>query len=211
MSDENRLQVMIVSANPLARIGLAALLGTMPMYEVVGQVSPEADLLLLKDRFQADILLWDMGWEMPFSLETMQQLALQGEVPPILALIPDDTEISQLMGLGVAGLLWQSSRPEQLSAALTAIHEGLTVYDPDLLPTPPTTKPASDLYEDLTLREQEVLQLLAQGLANKTIARHLNVSDHTVKFHVNAIMTKLGAQSRTEAVIKAMKLGLVVL
>ena len=63
--------------------------------------------------------------------------------------------------------------------------------------------------EHLTPREQEVLQLLAQGLSNKLIAARLGISDHTVKFHVNAILGKLGAQSRTEAIAQAARMGLV--
>jgi DNA-binding NarL/FixJ family response regulator len=63
----------------------------------------------------------------------------------------------------------------------------------------------------LTPREREVLQLLAEGLPNKTIASRLNISEHTVKFHVNAIMTKLGAQSRTDAVMRATRSGLILL
>jgi DNA-binding NarL/FixJ family response regulator len=65
--------------------------------------------------------------------------------------------------------------------------------------------------EALTPREQEVLQLLAEGLPNKTIADSLHISEHTVKFHVNAILSKLGAQSRTEAVVRATRLGLLLL
>jgi len=61
------------------------------------------------------------------------------------------------------------------------------------------------------LREREVLQLLAEGLPNKIIAARLKITDHTVKFHVNAIMTKLGVQSRTEAVVRATRLGLILL
>ena len=65
--------------------------------------------------------------------------------------------------------------------------------------------------EPLTGREMEVLQLLAEGLPNKIIANKLSITDHTVKFHVNAIMGKLGVQSRTEAVVRATKLGLIIL
>ncbi|MBI1880571.1 MAG: response regulator transcription factor, partial [Chloroflexi bacterium] len=63
----------------------------------------------------------------------------------------------------------------------------------------------------LTPRELEVLQLLAEGLPNKAIARRLDISDHTVKFHVNAILSKLSAQSRTDAVVRATRLGLILL
>jgi DNA-binding NarL/FixJ family response regulator len=65
--------------------------------------------------------------------------------------------------------------------------------------------------EPLTAREREVLQLMAQGMANKSIARELAISEHTVKFHVNAILSKFGAQSRTEAVVIASRAGLVLL
>jgi len=65
--------------------------------------------------------------------------------------------------------------------------------------------------EDLTAREMEVLQLMAAGLANKAIAQQLAISEHTIKFHVNAILGKLGAHTRTEAVTRAARLGLIVL
>jgi two-component system nitrate/nitrite response regulator NarL len=71
--------------------------------------------------------------------------------------------------------------------------------------------PAPAPTEELTAREREVLQLLAEGLPNKAIAARLTISEHTVKFHVNAILTKLGVQSRTEAVVRAVRLGLIML
>jgi DNA-binding NarL/FixJ family response regulator len=76
---------------------------------------------------------------------------------------------------------------------------------------PATPLPEPLLVEELTPRELEVLRLLAEGLSNKAIAQQLDISDHTVKFHVNAIMSKLGAQSRTAAVVQATRLGLIVL
>ena len=78
----------------------------------------------------------------------------------------------------------------------------------DVREAPP---PAPDLVESLTPREIEVLQLLSQGLPNKGIAQRLGISDHTVKFHVNAILGKLGVQSRGEAIVQAVRLGLVTL
>jgi DNA-binding NarL/FixJ family response regulator len=85
--------------------------------------------------------------------------------------------------------------------------------EPELLTFgwPAASAEAPGLAEELTPREREVLQLLAEGLANKAIAQQLTISEHTVKFHVNAIMSKLGAQSRTAAVVRATRLGLVVL
>jgi DNA-binding NarL/FixJ family response regulator len=101
-----------------------------------------------------------------------------------------------------------------LLAALIAAGQELVTLDPRLAETLLRSTPQSPpdhLIEALTPRELEVLQLLAEGLPNKAIARQLNISDHTVKFHVNAIMSKLNAQSRTEAVVQATRLGLILL
>jgi DNA-binding NarL/FixJ family response regulator len=98
-------------------------------------------------------------------------------------------------------------------AALTAVSEGLTVLDPSVagVLSPAEELPPTALAEELTPRELEVLQLLAEGLSNKAIGYRLEISEHTVKFHVTAIMSKLGAQSRTDAVVRATRLGLIVL
>ena len=76
----------------------------------------------------------------------------------------------------------------------------------------PSPDPATDaLIEPLTPREIEVLHLLAEGMTNRAIAQRLEISEHTVKFHVNAILGKLGAQSRTDAVVRATRLGVILL
>jgi len=89
----------------------------------------------------------------------------------------------------------------------------LAVFEPTLATTMfhASTTGMEAPAEALTGREMEVLQLLAEGLPNKIIANKLSITDHTVKFHVNAIMSKLGVQSRTEAVVRATKLGLIIL
>ena len=101
----------------------------------------------------------------------------------------------------------------QIAAALHGVINDLVVLDPDFVAAPLTfIEPSpAPLPERLTAREMEVLQLLSEGLPNKVIAQKLGVSEHTVKFHVNAIMGKLGAQSRTEAVVRATRLGLILL
>jgi DNA-binding NarL/FixJ family response regulator len=101
---------------------------------------------------------------------------------------------------------------DALAAALRAVARGLLVLEPSLaapLVQPRERAPAPA--EELTAREREVLQLLAAGLANKAVAQRLGISEHTVKFHVNALLGKLGVQSRTEAVVRAARLGLVIL
>jgi DNA-binding NarL/FixJ family response regulator len=117
------------------------------------------------------------------------------------------------------GALPREATPEEIVAALTAVASGLVALDrrvasevltSERAPTPVTeTLPAAD--ETLTARELEVLQLLAQGLPNKLIANRLRISEHTAKFHVSSIMTKLNAASRTEAVTLAARRGLLIL
>ena len=115
-------------------------------------------------------------------------------------------------------ILPRDASGEQLRAALEAVTNGLLVLDPKaaerLLPAPtadhrPGTE--TDTTDHLTPREREVLQLVAEGLPNKTIARRLAISDHTVKFHLASLMTKLTAASRTEAVHQAARRGLITL
>ena len=90
---------------------------------------------------------------------------------------------------------------------------GLTVFEPTLSPLRPTSRAAASPTspEALTPREREVLALLAEGLSNKAIADRLAISEHTAKFHVNAVLAKLGVQRRTEAVVRAARMGLVTL
>jgi len=202
------IRVLVVAKNPLARIGLGALLARQPGHKVVGEVSGDStlpnDLLV----YRPDVIVWDVDWESgPMPFDTLGEHS-----PPVLALIPDATFAAQAWSGGALGLLLRDSEPEVIGAAITSVSKGLSVLDRVLaqaLFPAPTATPHEEL--ELTSREREVLQLLAQGLPNKTIAAQLDISDHTVKFHVNAIMTKLGVQSRTEAVVRAVRLGWVIL
>lgn len=121
-------------------------------------------------------------------------------------------------GLGF-GALPRDAGTEEIVAAIMAVASGLTALDRTLALEALSgmargrvdAEPVSDHEEPLTAREREVLQLLAQGIPNKQIAQRLSISEHTVKFHVSAIMTKLGAASRTEAVTTAARRGLLLL
>jgi DNA-binding NarL/FixJ family response regulator len=145
------------------------------------------------------------------SLERLAELA--DAVPPVVALVPDETYAVEAQMAGARGLLPRDSSAERLVAALTAAAWDLIVLDPSLAAPLLGTRDSSSpsLVEDLTPRELEVLGLLAEGLPNKAIGLRLGISEHTVKFHVNAVLGKLGAQSRTEAVVRATRLGLILL
>lgn len=207
----NNVRTLIVADDPLARAGLAMLLSDQPGCVIVGQLGSEAAQPGSLDTFQPDVMLWDLGWGTPLALERLAGLSDAGL--PIVALLPDETYAIEAWTAGAQGLLPRETNGANLRAALTAAAQGLVVLESNtaamLFPT--ASQAQAPPPGELTPREQEVLQLLAEGLPNKTIASHLNISEHTVKFHVNAIMAKLGAQSRTDAVMRATRAGLILL
>ncbi|MFZ5481384.1 MAG: LuxR C-terminal-related transcriptional regulator [Myxococcota bacterium] len=124
---------------------------------------------------------------------------------PVVALVAGEHDAAEALRGGAAGVLWRDSDPARIGAAVSAVARGLVVVEPAVaasLKRPPS--PA----DPLTPREREVLRLLAEGLPNKLVADRLGISEHTAKFHVNAVLAKLGAQSRTEAVVLALRAGL---
>ena len=205
--------LLVVAESLLSRAGLTALLeerGCLALGAVDG-----SELARDIDRLRPDLLVVDFGWDADAMSERLAQV---DKDIPVLALIDavDDSGLALpavLRAFPCFGLLPRDSDPDRLVAALAALEAGLTTLDPgmsDVLGAsnrgdiPPPADP-------LTARENEVLQLLARGLTNRAIANELGISQHTVKFHVNAIMSKLDAQSRTEAVVRASQLGMIVL
>jgi DNA-binding NarL/FixJ family response regulator len=212
------LRVLIVADDPLARAGLATLVIQYPGSNVVGQVPGHGDVLTGLRLYQPDVIVWDLGWvptlgpaDAPTGLERLADVRDTGQ--PVVALLPDDKYTTRVWASGVRGILPRDVDAATLALALPAVARGLVVCDAALISgllsgrQPPLMSPP----EMLTPREQEVLQLLAEGLPNKTIADRLHISEHTVKFHVNALLGKLAAQSRTEAVVRATRLGLLLL
>ena len=205
------IRVLIVADDPLARAGLAMLLSDQPDCEVVGQVAAESASKDIFDTFPADVALWDLGWNSAPALDRLSELP--AESPPVVALLSDAVHAVEVWAAGARGILPRDISGNSLRSALMAAAQGLVVIDPQtavsLLPS--AEHSLAQPLGELTPREVEVLQLLSEGLPNKAIASQLGISEHTVKFHVNAIMGKLGAQSRTDAVIRATRSGLIIL
>jgi two-component system, NarL family, nitrate/nitrite response regulator NarL len=213
------VRVLIVADDPLARAGLATLLADLPDLQIAGRVSGADDLAAALETHQPDVLLWDMGWKPEAGLA---RLAERPAALPVVALLNDEEDALQAWRAGVQGLLPRDASPERIAASLVATVQSLIVVGAGFraalaLPETPAVARAqfpgdeSPLVEELTPRELEVLLLLAKGLPNKSIAQRLDISEHTVKFHVNALLGKLGAGSRTEAVVRATRLGLIFL
>jgi two-component system nitrate/nitrite response regulator NarL len=204
------VRILIVGDDPLARTGLAFLLAGQADLAVVAQASPE-DAAAAMESGDPQAAVWDLGDDPTGWLERLGGAGEDG--PPALALLLDDEGAAEALAAGAHGLVFRDVEAPRLAAALRALAGGLMVFDEALLgpAARPRAAAAPALPEALTPRETEVLQILAQGLSNRRIAERLGISEHTAKFHVNAIVTKLGAQTRTEAAMRAARLGLVLL
>ena len=210
------LRILIAAADPLTRAGLVALLNTQSGIMVAGQTAIEgigASIAM----YMPDAIVWEAGTR---TAQVADALIGLDDPPPVLMLITEAEDAAALWLAGVRGIIRRSARISEIVAGLTALTAGLTVLDPaisEAVVAPRDRMLAvngstiSTSRDRLTARETEVLHALTEGLPNKAIAQKLGISDSTVKFHINAIMGKLGAQSRTEAVVRATRLGLIVL
>lgn len=205
--------VLVVAPAPAIRAGLRALLRTDETLEVLGELATLDDVTQLPP--ETDVLLATEN----VSHTALARLLRSSEGRIALLLLTDEPEsVGTVLRLPLRAwaLLPLDASAEELVAAVRALHQGLLVgapalMDPLLRSRVLAAGEAEPLDEPLTARETEVLQLLAQGLANKQIAAALQISEHTVKFHVSSIYAKLGVTNRTEAVSLGLRHGLVAL
>ena len=205
------LRVLIVSPNPLARAGLTSLVQGMTGVKAVGATGI-AEAASLAGQLLPDAVLLDAGEGEPEDLDAVSRLASAQPGLPIVALASDQSAVAQALAFGASALLPLGIDSETLAVALLASAKGLATISrgdlASLLPEEERIDPALKApTETLTPRELEVLQLMARGLTNRQIARRLQISEHTVKFHAGAVLGKLSARSRAEAVARAIGLG----
>jgi len=191
------LRIAIVARDRISGVGLVTLLGG---YEDLAIEQLDAD-----DFLASRIRTW-----------RPDAILCDGELPAVdtaaVVLLDDPALAVDTLAAGARGVLLRDAAPSRIRAALIAVAEGTIVIDDSLAGTVlQHAKPMNDLIEPLTHRELEVMQLLASGQTNKEIANRLGVTEHTVKFHVNGILGKLGVATRTEAVVHAARLGIVML
>ncbi|MCU0476120.1 MAG: response regulator transcription factor [Anaerolineae bacterium] len=206
------MRILVIADGVLARAGLAALLADVMDADVIGQVAPSPSLADDLDLYQPEAVVFDLGHDPTRWLGAVAALSA-----PSVLLLPDSASaygVAAALPNGVrAALLLREGDPRRYRTALDGLRMGLVTLD---TPVARALLPVGGgvdalVAEKLTQREAEVLQLMAAGLTNKAIAQALGISANTVKFHVNTILGKLGAQSRTEAVVRGGRLGLVLL
>jgi NarL family two-component system response regulator YdfI len=211
------IQVLVLADSAVVRAGLEAMLRESGRFDPVRADIPLANLArvgLLRSGSQPDVVLAEISaHRLPLLAQHVDD---KSSIP--LVLLMDDASRSELLWAihaGARAILPRAAEPAEIFAAIEAAAAGLAVFGPDefdlLVPASSAEGHHEPALEALSTRESEVLALMAQGLANKNIADRLSISEHTVKFHVSSILSKLGAGSRTEAVTRGFKDGLVVI
>lgn len=204
------VRVFVLAPSPMVRAGLRAMLaGGEPEVEVAGEAAAPADLTVTSS--EADVVLL-ADEEL---LEEAARIVAEDGDGALVLLADDEGAIPLLMESALKGwgIVAPDAPPGELSAAVVAAGQGLVVLPKplaDRLLVGETAVPEAAA-ETLTARETEVLDLLSRGFPNKQIARQLGISEHTVKYHVSSVFTKLGTSSRAEAVGRGARLGLITL
>jgi len=210
------LRVLIVARQSMVRATIRRLVAGREDIIPAGELASISDAGDMGLSPPPDVVL--AGWD-PGNADDVAGLdALEAPGIPVVLIgdMPAPRSLQAALRSGVRGFLLADTTPEDLSTALHSAYHGLLVLDPLLARTlamaaQPGTLAEEKVDEMLTDRERDVLQLMALGLPNKTIGHRLRISEHTVKFHVGSVLAKLGATSRTEAVTRAVRQGLLAL
>jgi DNA-binding NarL/FixJ family response regulator len=207
------IRILVVDDHPIVRDGLAAVLSTQPDFEVVGEAASGPETIRHVTSLNPDVILLDLEMPDMDGVETLQHLR---EINPAVRVIvftafDTDERIVKAVQAGAQGYLLKGVPRDDIFNAIRVVHAGGALLQPVvasklLRQVSRDQQPEPDA---LTERELDVLRLMAQGQMNKQIAAALVISERTVKFHVSAILSKLGAGNRTEAVTLAAQQGLI--
>ncbi|MER7644055.1 MULTISPECIES: response regulator transcription factor [unclassified Streptomyces] len=213
--------VLLVDDEPLVRAGLRAVLEAQPDIEVVGEAADGAAVIPLVRQLRPDVVAMDVRMPLMDGIEATRAVLRTVDDPPkilVITTFENDEYVYEALRAGADGFLLKRARPAEIVHAVRLVAEG------ESLLFPASVRQLAAEYGDgggnraaravmeraqLTEREAEVLRLMARGLSNAEIAARLVVGTETVKSHVSAVLAKLGARDRTQAVIAAYESGFV--
>ena len=200
------LQLLLTDDHAVMRAGLANMLNAQAGFRVVGEADDCAATLELYRKLKPDLLLLDIAMPEVDGIETLRLLRAEHPQARVLMLSSSDAEedIIHSFHAGASGYISKSARPAELFAAILACHAGQRVMSPTI----ERRLAEQSAGQPLTVRETEVLGLLRKGLTNPDIAELLGITRRTAKAHVAAILVKLEAADRTEAVTRGFERGL---
>jgi DNA-binding NarL/FixJ family response regulator len=206
------IRILIADDHPIVREGLTAVLETQADFAIVGEAASGTQAVERAAELQPDVILLDLALPELDGVAALRQIRAADPTAHVIIFTAFDTDerILSAVQAGAQGYLLKGAPREELFQAIRVVYSGGSLLQPVvaarlLRQFSGTTA----LPEQLTDRELEVLRQLAKGRQNKEIATELWISERTVKFHVSAILAKLGVGNRTEAVGKAAQLGLV--
>ncbi len=203
------IRILIADDHPVVRDGLAAMLGTESDFRVVGQAATGIQVVEQVRSLNPDVVLLDL--EMP-EMDGVEALQRSREIQPevkvvVFTAFDTDERIVGAVQAGAKGYLLKGAPRAEVFNAIRVVSAGGSLIEPAIASR--ILRQASKPEETLTDREREVLGWLARGKSNKEIAAALSITERTVKFHVSSIMSKLGANNRTEVATMAVQRGIV--
>jgi len=214
-SNQPTVRVLIADDQTLFRVGLARLLEEDPRVDIVGQAGDGAEAVKLAGTLKPDVVLMDLKMPHLDGIEATRQIAASQSGVKVLLLttFEADNHVIQALKAGASGYILKDSRPDSIVSSLLAVMAGervmaSAVANRVLEMLTGTTTP-KEFYDGLTGREIEILKLLAGGMANKQIAYKLRISEKTVRNHVSNMYEKLNIYDRSQAVLYAVRKGLV--
>ena len=205
------IRVLLVDDHSVVREGLRMFLVMDPDLVVVGEASDGAEAIQVAQELRPDVILMDLlmpGMNGITAIKTIRSTLPDTEVIALTSVLESEAVVGAIKA-GAIGYLLKDTQATELRKAIKAAASGQVQLSPQASTYLLHSIRAPETHENLTDREMEVLRLLAQGESNKEIAHHLQVVEDTIKTHVRHILAKLSAQSRTQAVLSAVRLGLI--
>ncbi|MDF5738630.1 MULTISPECIES: response regulator transcription factor [unclassified Nostoc] len=207
MSQSTTIRVLIVDDHSILRQGLATIINRDPEMTVITQAEDGQQAIALFREYQPDVTLMDLRMPQMGGVEAITAICAEFKAARIVVLTTYDGDEDIYRGLhaGAKGYLLKDAKPNELLSAIRMIHRGQQYIPPSV-----GAKLVQRMSNpELSERELDVLRLMAQGMSNLEISTSLSIGESTVKSHVNRILSKLGVSDRTQAVIIAVKRGIV--
>jgi DNA-binding NarL/FixJ family response regulator len=211
------LRILVAEDHPLFRKGMISLLSSVPEFEVIGEAATGEEAVVRAAQLQPDVILMDLQMPQVNGIEATRRILQESPSVRILVvtLFEDEDSVFMALRAGARGYVLKDADEEDVVHAIRAVGKGEAIFSPAVASrvlayfaaSPPGGAPPQ-AFPTLTEREREILNLIAQGHPNPSIARQLHLSTKTVGNYVSNIFTKLRVADRTQAIIRAREAGL---